>query len=101
MQFTGGIRYGDTYYDAFNASWPFARLIIESEMIHLETSFFKSFSFPKHRILALSKYSGFLSKGLRIEHEISEYPPFVVFWTSSLEVIKLALVENGYAVSEK
>jgi hypothetical protein len=95
-EFTGGIRYGKTYGDAFNASWPFARLIIGTEGIQLNTTFFKNFSFLKQDIAAVSKYSGFFSEGLRIEHHIADYPPFIVFWTSKLEAVSMALSKNGY-----
>jgi hypothetical protein len=100
-QFTGGIHYGDSYYSAFNATWPFARLIVSTGSVDLNTSFFKSFSFPKSQITTISKYGGFFSKGLQIQHSISEYPPFIVFWTPKWEAVKLALIENGYQVSEK
>jgi len=95
-EFTGGVRYGKTYTNAFNATWPFARLIIGPEGIQLNSTFFKIFSFSKQDITAVSKYSGFFSEGLRIEHHVADYPPFIVFWTSKLEAISIALSKNGY-----
>jgi hypothetical protein len=98
MHFTGGVRYGNTYSDAFNASWPFARLVIEPGAIHLNTTFFKSFSFPKEELIALSRYSGVFSRGLLIEHRVREYPSFVVFWTSKLEEVEKAIEQNGFTM---
>jgi hypothetical protein len=99
-RFTGGIRYGESYYNAFNASWPFAKLTIEPDAILLNTAFFKKFRFPKNQITTLSKYSGFFSKGLRIEHGLGDYPPFIVFWTFEFQSVKSKLIESEYIVIE-
>ncbi len=98
MKFTGGIHYGSSYYNALNATWPFATLIVEPDKILLNTTFFSSFTFPQSQIKALSKYSGFFSKGLLIEHEITNYPSFIVFWTFDFRSVESGLIENGYTV---
>jgi hypothetical protein len=82
--------------DALNASWPFTRLIIDPQQIQLNTMFLKDFSLPKSNITSISKYSGFFSNGIRIEHRIADFPPFIVFWTRKLEAISSALTQNGY-----
>ncbi len=99
MQFTGGIRFGKSFWRAANATWPFTKLTIEPGALTLSTVFFGTFRFEKAQIKKLSGYSGFIpfvSKGILIEHTVPDYPPFILFWTYSPESVKNALIQNGY-----
>jgi hypothetical protein len=40
------------------------------------------------------------STGLRIEHAISTYPQFIVFWTFGYETLKMGLESLGYEIRE-
>ena len=98
MTFRGGLHVGNSYFNAINASWPFAKLRIEKESIGLFSPVGNP-SFPRDQITKLSKYSGFFSKGLKIEHTANQ-PPFIVFWSFDLPAVKRSLEENGYKFSE-
>ncbi len=99
MQFTVGIRFGNSYWRAANATWPFTKLTIEPDTLILSTLFFGTFHFEKAQIKRLSQYSGFIpfvSTAIRIEHAAPDYPPFMLFWTFSPESVKADLIQNGY-----
>jgi hypothetical protein len=99
MQFTGGSRCGINYWISWNASWPLANLKIEPDELVLSTFLFSTYRFKKSQISKLSKCRRFFfSSGIRIEHTIGEYSPFIVFWTFCPEKVKMALIENGYNV---
>jgi hypothetical protein len=70
----GGARIG-----FINATWPFARLSADRNAIGLRCLF--KFRFPRDRITRLSRYRGFFSTGLQIEHTVPLYPKFMLFWT--------------------
>lgn len=101
MEFTGGSRYGKSFWRSANYTWPLARLEIEPDKLRLSTFFGRTFLFEKSQIKSLSMYGGlfFFSTGLLIEHSVADYPPFIVFWTFSFDGVKTELVRNGYEVS--
>jgi len=98
MTFRGGLHAGASYYNAINATWPFAQLRIEKDSLAI-TSLIGNPKFLKDEIKKLSKYSGFFSKGIRIEHTANQ-PPFIVFWTFDLPAVKHCLEENGFQFSD-
>jgi len=98
VTFRGGLHVGASYYNAINATWPFVKLHIEKESIALSSPFGNP-RFSRAQITKLSKYSGFFSKGLKIEH-IADQPPFIVFWTFDLPAVMRCLEKNGYQFSE-
>ncbi len=100
VEFTGGLRYGRGYYLAINISRPFVRFSINSKSLKIRTPYFDSYAFLKDEPLRLSDYSGFFLR-LRMEHSNSEYPTFMVFWTSELEKLKRALADHGYHVENE
>jgi len=94
---TGGYRVGRTAWLALNASWPFGTLEIHSDRLVLRT-LFRRYTFPRDSIVALSVFSGFFSRGLRIEHSIPSYPRFVVFWSSHMSRLQQRLISVGFHV---
>jgi hypothetical protein len=90
----GGARIG-----FINATWPFARLSATPEAIALRCLIFK-FTFPRDSITRLSRYKGFSSSGLQIEHKVARYPAFMLFWTFSFDTLKAELEALGYAVRD-
>jgi hypothetical protein len=98
MIFRGGIHAGVSFYGSINATWPFAKLRIEKDSLDISSPIGNP-KFPRAQITKLSKYSGFFSKGLRIEHTANQ-PPFIVFWTFDFHAVKRCLEENGYRFSE-
>jgi len=90
----GGARIG-----SFNAAWPFARYRIDSNKIELKV-FSKGYLFLRNEIVALRKYEGIISLGILIEHQKSEYPHHIVFWTFNYENLKKSTEILGYKVGE-
>ena len=89
----GGARIG-----FINATWPLARLSADRDAIALRCLF--KFIFPRDRITGLSRYRGFISTGLQIEHNVPRYPGFMLFWTFSFDALKAELESLGYAVRD-
>jgi hypothetical protein len=87
----GGARIG-----LVNATWPFARLSADRDAVALRCLF--KFTFPRDRITRLSRYRGFISTGLQIEHTVPRYPEFMLFWTFSFDELKCELEGLGYRV---
>jgi hypothetical protein len=90
----GGARLG-----RFNASWPFASLRADDHGIAL-SCLGSEYRFPKDSIRGLSEYRGFFSTGLRIEHAVSLYPEFMIFWTFAFQNLKRNLEQLGYEVRD-
>jgi hypothetical protein len=83
---------------SMNATWPFARLSADRDAITLRC--LSKFTFPRDRITRLSRYRGFFSTGLRIEHNVPRCPGFMVFWTFSFDTLKVELEALGYTVRD-
>src|SRR5437868_14694966 len=96
---TGGFRVGRNAWLALNASWPFGTLEIHRDQVVLHT-FWRSYTFPRSSIVLLSVFSGFFSRGLRIEHSIPTYPRFVVFWSPHMSRLQQRLTEVGFGIAD-
>ena len=96
---TGGARLGH-----FNASYPFATLSADSQMLRL-TCLGRDYVFPRSSIQRLSRHRGLFSVGLRVEHTEPSYPQFIVFWasvffwTSGFQRLRTQLESLGYAIA--
>jgi hypothetical protein len=73
----GGARIG-----MMNASIPFAQLSISRKGLRL-SSLGREYFFARERISVLSRYQGFFSTGLRIDHTVPVYPEKIVFWVAA------------------
>ena len=86
-----------------NATWPFAKLVANSDELTLRVLVIK-YSFPKASIVRISEYAGplagvlprFITSGLRIEHRNKNAPDFVVFWTPHSSDLLKQLASMGY-----
>jgi hypothetical protein len=87
----GGARIG-----FFNATWPLARLSADRDAIALRCLF--KLTFPSNGITRLSRYRGFISTGLQIEHTVPRYPGFILFWTFNFDTLKRELEALSYTV---
>ena len=90
----GGARIG-----FLNATWPFARLSADGDAIALRLLIVK-FTFPREKIRRLSRYRGFMSTGLQVEHAVGHYPKFMLFWTFDFDTLKAELEALGYEVRD-
>jgi hypothetical protein len=95
---TGGVRVGWGTLISFNASWPFASLLVDNSELIL-ACLWKRWVFPRSYIRKLSKCQGIFSVGLRIEHGIESYPEFLVFWTFRFPHLQRELEQRRYDVS--
>ena len=82
----------------FSATWPFARLSARSDGISLRCGL--KFRFPKDSIFRLSRHKGTISAGLLIEHNVSRYPDFFLFWSFNFERLRRELEALGYNIRE-
>jgi hypothetical protein len=99
---TGGIRYGESFWWAANFTMPFATLYITRNSIELRLAFLfwrRTFVFPRSEIRAIRWKRGLFSKGVQIQHGVSGYPPFILFWTTNRPGLTQALVTLGYDVT--
>jgi hypothetical protein len=95
---TGGVRIGRSALFSFSATWPFAKLTVDDAELAL-SCLTQTWIFPKSSIQRLRKFRGAFSTGLRIEHSLTRYPSFVVFWTFRFDELKRELEQRGHAVS--
>lgn len=91
---------GGARLDAFNATWPFAKIWITPSKIRLQI-FSKEYDFDKNDIVDLREFKGLFSKGILIEHKRSIYPHHVVFWTFNFNSLKKHVELLGYSVSSR
>ncbi|QDT63101.1 hypothetical protein [Calycomorphotria hydatis] len=97
---TGGARIG-----IVNVSWPFVKLTVTEDAIQLSRPG-PNYHFPKESIRSLSRHRGVVTNGLRIEHNNSSLPEFIVFWpslfcwSSDFQKLKTQIEELGHTVQE-
>jgi hypothetical protein len=101
---TGGVRYGRSFWFAWNFTIPFAHLRVTRDALVLSVSAFgiwrRTFSFPRPAIRQLRWKRGVFSLGLQIEHTVDTYPPFVLFWVGSRKALAEGLRGFGYEISD-
>lgn len=100
----GGIRWGDSFWLASCATWPFAHLYICDDRLIL-TMPEGAYEFPRASVVCISRRSGWLSRALRlgsgslqIEHAVPDYPPFVLFSTFDISSLCDRLAAAGFPV---
>jgi hypothetical protein len=77
LTYVGGARIG-----WFNATWPFAKLSVEGNVLVLKVRPFGTYTFTSQQVFSLERY-GFipvLAWGVRINHVVPGYPKKIVFW---------------------
>jgi hypothetical protein len=77
MTFTGGARIGWV-----NASFPFAHLDVTSNEMTLNVTFIGKYDFKPTQITSIDRYGiiPFLGWGIRIHHNVSDYPEKIIFF---------------------
>ena len=78
LEITGGARIGLAH-----ATWPFAKFKVSKDKLELNASIVGNLVFQPNDIISIEPYSkfSFLSKGLKINHRITNYDSEVIFWT--------------------
>lgn len=83
-EFRGGIRIGDSFCDAMNYSYPFAKVIFTENSLQLSIGLFflrKRYILPYYDITGVSLMKGIFCQGILIKHQLNYLPEFIVFWT--------------------
>ena len=74
---TGGARIGRA-----NATFPFARLQADKNVLQINASIIGNLVFQAKDIISIEPYSASLTgRGIRINHRVETYNPTVIFWT--------------------
>lgn len=75
---TGGARIGIA-----NASYPFADLYVDKEILKINASIVGNLMFQPKDIISIEPYTliPLIGQGIKINHRIENYNPKVIFWT--------------------
>lgn len=75
---TGGARIGMA-----NASYPFADLYVDKELLKINASIVGNLIFQQKDIISIEPYTliPLIGQGIKINHRIENYNPKVIFWT--------------------
>jgi hypothetical protein len=96
-----GALWGQSYWVAWNSSWPFTKVYVSRNSIELDGLFLGSFCFTRQDIKELRIYQGFLGSGIRIIHSRKDYQEFILFAPTNMKRAKRRLDELGYSVKEQ
>jgi len=91
---TGGARIG-----MMNATWPFAKLLVNKNELRLNASIIGNLSFTPPDIISIEPYTSIplLGRGIRIYHNVESYSPKVIFWTfSDPGVLIMRIKQTGF-----
>jgi hypothetical protein len=98
----GGLRWGQSFWNAANASWPFASLRIAPGLIEIDLNawpfFSNQFLFTSPEVTRLQRVNGLISSGVQIEHLQSTYPPFILFWSFDCQAVLREAKAAGFPV---
>jgi hypothetical protein len=95
----GGLRWGYSFWNASNATWPFARLSCtrtELRLIVAAGGPDARFQFARADVDVVHRVRGVLSVGAAIEHSRKGYPPTIIFWTCDYPRLRDKLKALGY-----
>lgn len=99
----GGLTVGEGLIVSWLEPWPLASLTATRNGIMLRV-LWSRYYFDKVEISAIREYNGpfwFLSRGVQILHENSEYPPFIVFWSFRRKSLVSRLERLGFVIQGK
>jgi hypothetical protein len=94
---TGGARIGMA-----NASYPFADLYVDKELLKINASIVGNLMFQPKDIISIEPYTliPLIGQGIKINHRIENYSPKVIFWTFKdpnsviMEIKKTGFLQN-------
>ena len=103
---TGGLRWGESFWNAAYATWPFAKLSATSDglqiFVHAIGLMEEDFNFAKSEVDVIMRKKGILpfSTGIVIGHHKANYPRFILFWTFRYQQLKTELARLGFTVND-
>jgi hypothetical protein len=64
------------------ATWPFAELSATADKLTVEVSILGTYTFTSDQVLSVERYVivPVLAWGVRIRHNLAEYPEKIIFW---------------------
>ena len=71
---------GGAWAGSQTASFPFARLIVEPEVLKIKMLLGGELSFKPDQVIGFKKRIGFIAMGYQIHHNVSNYTGPVIFW---------------------
>ena len=86
----GGIRIGNSFFDAINITFPFVTLIIYSSIIEFRINLLfkiKIITIKICDIKIIKKVNGIFFNGVQIVHSNLDYPKYIVFWSCKYDDI--------------
>ena len=105
---TGGLRWGESFWNAANATWPFATLTATPVGIHISMRcvglWSEEFDFAKSELRGITKKKGimpFISTGIVLAHQKPGYPRFILFWTFGYQRLRTELTRLGFVLEDK
>jgi hypothetical protein len=94
---TGGAQIGWV-----NASWPLAKLSATSDRLAVTARILGNYSFTPQQVSTIERYAliPFLAWGVRIRHQVPDYPRRIIFWClCEPKVLLRGIQDAGFAPS--
>ena|SRR5688572_19832043 len=99
-----GLRWGQSFWNAANATVPFVRVRITPACFEVRVNawpfFTDHFVFSPSDVSEISIQRGWFSKGIRIKHLRNDYPPFILVWSFCCSQQLAAAKAAGFVVLE-
>jgi hypothetical protein len=101
----GGLRWGESFWIAKNATWPFATFTVRANYLEVICAvpfplgiFDATFIFTPSDVSELRIIWGLFSRGVHIKHRREDYPPFIVFWSFSASRVLASAGAAGFRI---
>ncbi len=90
---------GGAQFGWVNASWPLARISATPECLSVGVGILWNYTFTPNQVSKIERYGfiPFLSQGIRVRHQVPEYPQRIIFWSiGNPETIIEGIREAGF-----
>jgi len=97
LRLTGGARIAGV-----NVTWPFAILTVSRDELDLNASLIGKYRFSPDQVISIEKHVSIplLAWGIRIHHNVPDYPQEIVFWhVASPDSLLKMIEETGFVPS--
>ncbi len=93
------IQFGGATFGAKDILWPFVLLKAYPHGIVLK-SFNQEYIIDKKQIVDLIEYTGKITSGVLIKHNVPQYPEHIIFWTCNIKKLKGYFHLLGFTVKQ-
>lgn len=88
---------GSASISLLNASWPMAVLKVDMNRLELNVFLLGNYAFYPEQVIAIEKYNFFMGSGVRIRHNVPEYPAQILFNASGgVDTVIAQIAETGF-----